>query len=330
MHPSLFICYPRALLTGLSLPMEMISSAKSIARIHHGNRLKWECQVISSSLEADNPIQLTNGINILANYNLKTAPKAHTIFVPPIWGNPDVVIAKNPQLIDWLQQQYQFGTQIVATGTGVCLLAYAGLLDDKVATTHWYYFDEFERRYPKVNLQRHHFITQDGSITCTGSINALVDLTLYFIENQYGKDVSQIIEQHYSHEINRTYDKPWFAKGASRHPDEGIVEVQQWMKMHYAQSFALKSLSEMANMSSRNFSRRFKSAVGKSPLAYGVDLKIKAAQDLLKETNLNHQDIADHLGYKDNAFFARQFKQKTKLTPGEYREMVRGKLFDIN
>ncbi len=330
MHPSLFICYQRALLTGLSLPMEMISSARSIARINQGNRLKWECQIVSSSWEEIRAIQLTNGINILPNYNLKTAPKAHTIFVPPIWGKPGVVIAKHPQLIEWLQDQHQAGVQIVATGTGVCLLAHARLLDDKVATTHWYYFDEFEKRYPKVNLQRQHFITQDGSITCTGSINALVDLTLYFIENQYGKDVSQIIEQHYSHEINRTYDKPWFAKGASRHPDEGIVEVQQWMQMHYSQNFDLQSLSEMANMSSRNFSRRFKSAVGKSPLAYGVDLKIKAAQELLKQTNLNHQDIADHLGYKDNAFFARQFKQKTKLTPGEYREMVRGKLFNIS
>lgn len=158
----------------------------------------------------------------------------------------------------------------------------------------------------------------------------MVDLILYFIENQLGKEVSQIIEQHYSHEINRTYDKPWFAKGASRHPDEGIVEVQQWMRAHYSQIFDLKSLSEQANMSTRNFSRRFKSAVGKSPMAYAVDLKIKAAQELLKETNLNHQDIADHLGYKDNAFFARQFKQITKLTAGEYREMVRGKLFDIS
>ena len=149
MHPSLFICYPRALLTGLSLPMEMISSARSIARINQGNRLKWECQIVSSSCEEIRPIQLTNGINILPNYNLKTAPKAHTIFVPPIWGKPGVVIAKHPQLIDWLQDQHQAGVQIVATGTGVCLLAHARLLDDKVATTHWYYFDEFEKKISK-------------------------------------------------------------------------------------------------------------------------------------------------------------------------------------
>ena len=81
-------------------------------------------------------------------------------------------------------------------------------------------------------------------------------------------------------------------------------------------------------MSSRNFSRRFKSAVGKSPLAYGVDLKTHAAQELLRDTNLSHQEISEHLGYKDNGFFARQFKQKTHLTPRQYREMLRGKLFE--
>jgi transcriptional regulator GlxA family with amidase domain len=328
MHPSLFISYSRALLTGLSLPMEMISSAKSISRIKHGDRIQWGCYVVSPSFEATQPIKLNSGIKILPSHNLDNAPKANTVFIPPIWGQPNVVIKKNPHLIDWLIEQSQKGVNLVATGTGVCLLAHAGLLNDKVATTHWYYFNEFEKLYPKVNLQRQHFITQDEGVTCTGSINALVDLILYYIENQFGKEVSQIIEQHYSHEINRTYDKPWFAKGVSRHPDEGILEVQQWMQNHFTQNFNLTSLSELANMSTRNFSRRFKNAVGKSPLAYGVDLKITAAQELLKETNLSHQDISDHLGYKDNAFFARQFKQKVKMTASEYREMVRGKLFE--
>jgi transcriptional regulator GlxA family with amidase domain len=309
--------------------MEMINSARSIARIKQTHNSRWNCSVVSASNSVIKPMVMANGIKIVPSHNLRDAPNAHTIFIPPIWGNPEVVVERNKELIEWLQIQHQLKKQIVATGTGVCLLAEAGILDGKVATTHWYYFDSFERKYPNVNMQRQHFITQDGTVICTGSINALVDLILYFIENQYGKDVSQIIEQHYSHEINRTYDKPWFAKGASRHPDEGILEVQHWMQSHFSQTFDLKSLSEMANMSPRNFSRRFKTAVGKSPLAYSVDLKMNAAKELLKETNLSHQDIADHLGYKDNAFFARQFKLKIKLTPGEYREMVRGKLFNL-
>lgn len=325
----LFVSYPKALLTGLSLPMEMISSARSIARIKTRQTKKWKCGIVSASFTSTSAIKFANNIKILPDYNLSSAPQADTILIPPIWGNPESVVDKNTDLIDWMVKRYRKGANIVATGTGVCLLASAGLLNQKVATTHWYYFDTFKKKYPLVNLQKQHFITQDGRITCTGSINALVDLTLYLIGEKYGKEVSQVIEQHYGHEINRTYDKPWFDRGASRHPDENIIEVQQWMQSHYFQHFDLKSLSEQANMSTRQFSRRFKSAVGKSPLAYAVDLKIQSAQELLRETNLALQDIADQLGYKDNSYFARQFKQLTKLTPSEYREMVRGKLFSI-
>ena len=326
---SLFVCYPRALSTSLSLPMEMIAAANSVARINRVSQPYWHCQVVSALSEAHQPIEFAKGLKVLPEYDLASAPQAESIFLPPIWGKPDVIVDRNPALIDWIKERHRQGAQLIATGTGVCLLAKAGLLDKKVATTHWYYFDTFEKKYPNVNLQRHHFITQAGRLYCCGSINSLVDLTTYFIESYFGKEVTQVIEQHFSHEINRTYDKPWYSTGASRHPDEGIIEVQQWMKSHYSQTFNLNALAELANMSVRNFSRRFKAAVGKSALAYGLDLKMEAARELLKETNLSHQDIADQVGFKDAAYFSRQFKEKNKLTPKEYREMVRGKLFNV-
>jgi transcriptional regulator GlxA family with amidase domain len=329
MNSSLFICYPRALLTSVSLPMEMIAAAVSIARIKRRSDRQWQCYVVSA-LSADNePIEYARGLQVLPQYGLHNAPRADAIFLPPIWGNPDIIVDKSPELIEWIKQQYYDEVQICATGTAVGLLAKAGLLDGKVATTHWYYFDEFEKKYPQVNLQRHHFITQAGNLFCCGSINSLVDLTLYFIENKFGKEVSQVIEQHFSHEINRTYDKPWYSSGEARHPDEGIIEVQQWMQSHYSQNFKLKGLAELANMSVRNFTRRFKAAVGMSALAYGADLKMQMARELLKETNLSHQDIADRVGFKDSNYFSKQFKLKNKITPGEYRAMVRGKLFNI-
>lgn len=329
MKPSLFVCYPRALLTSLTLPMEMISAASAVARIKRLPDRKWPCHVVSGLSAVGEKIQFAKGIDVLPSFDIDSAPSARTIFLPPIWGNPEVLVENSPRLIDWIIEQYEKGVEICATGTGVCLLAHAGLLDGKVATTHWYYFDQFEKKYPEVSLQRHHFITQAGQIFCSGSINALVDLTLYFIENFFGKEVSQVIEQHFGHEINRTYDKPWFSTGASRHPDEGIIEVQQWMQSHYSKNFNLKALAELANMSVRNFSRRFKAAVGKSALSYGTDLKMQMARELLKDTNLTHQDIADQLGFKDSAYFSRQFKLKNKITPGAYREMVRGKLFNL-
>ena len=329
MSLSLFICYPRALSTSLSLPMEMIAAANSVARINRVKKAGWQCKVVSAVSEPDEPIEFAKGLRILPEFEIHSAPIADRVFLPPIWGKPDVIVDRNPEFIDWIKERHAEGTQLIATGTGVGLLAKAGLLDNKVATTHWYYFDTFEKKYPKVNLQRHHFITQAGRLYCCGSINSLVDLTTYFIENYFGKEVTQVIEQHFSHEINRTYDKPWYSTGAARHPDEGIIEVQQWMQSHYAHPFNLQALAELANMSVRNFSRRFKVAVGKSALAYGNDLKMEAARELLKETNLSHQDIADQVGFKDAAYFSRQFKIKNKITPKEYREMVRGKLFNL-
>ncbi len=329
MDPSVFICYQRSLMTGISLPMEMISAANTVNRINTKLRKNWHCHIISGSTSSLKPIELTRGLKVTPGFNLTNSPKPGSIFLPPIWGNPDIVVEKSPDLIQWLIEQHNLGVKICATGTAVCLLAKAGLLDGKVATTHWYYFDTFKKKYPRVNIQKHHFITQSGSIFCIGSINSLVDLTLYFIENTFGKEVSQVIERHFNHEVNRTYDKPWFATGASRHPDEGILEVQRWMKSHYNQTFNLQALSEMANMSVRNFSRRFKAAVGKSVLVYGQDIKMEMARELLKETNLSLQDISDQIGIKDNAYFSRLFKNKNDLTPTDYREMVRGKLFNL-
>ena len=328
MLTALFICYPRALLTSLTLPMEMITAANSVARIKKTKNRKWSPYVVSALSKPGEAIEFAKGLSVLPSYDLDNAPKADIIFLPPIWGNPEVIVEKSPKLINWIIEQHQNGVQICATGTGVCLLAHAGLLDNKPATTHWYYFDQFENKYPKVSLQRRHFITQSGQLFCSGSINAQIDLTLYFIENYFGKEVSHVIEQHFNHEINRTYDKPWFATGASRHPDEGIIEVQQWMQSHYSLNFNLNTLAELANMSVRNFSRRFKAAVGKSALAYGLELKMQVARELLKDTNLSHQDIADQIGFKDVAYFSRQFKLKNDLTAGNYRQMVRGKLFE--
>ena len=309
--------------------MEMIAAASSVARLKRTENRAWRCHVVSAVSAAGQPIDFARGLRVLPDFDLTNTPAPQLVFLPPIWGNPETVIDKSASLLAWVRDLHRAGVQICATGTGVCLLAQAGLLDAKAATTHWYYFDQFERKYPKVNLQRHHFITQAGNLFCCGSINALVDLILYFIKNYYGDEVSHVIEQHFSHEINRTYDKPWFSTGAARHPDEGIIEVQQWMQTHTAQNFSLLALAELANMSARNFSRRFRAAVGKSALAYGMDLKMQMARDLLKDTNLEHQDIADQLGFKDVAYFSRQFKLKNDLTPGAYRKMVRGKLFNI-
>ncbi len=329
MNSSVFVCYPKALMTGISLPMEMIDAANSVDRIKNRLHKSWKCHVVSAHTTTNNPVELTKGLWIVPEFDISNVPTPTSIFLPPIWGNPDVVVRRCGQLIEWLKRQHAKGAKICATGTAVCLLAKTGLLDQKQATTHWYYFDKFQQKYPQVKIQKHHFITQEQQLYCTASMNALVELTLYFIEEAYGKEVSQVIEQHFNHEVNRNYARPWLDPAITSHPDEEIIEVQQWMKSNTDQNFNIERLSQMANMSIRNFSRRFKNAVGKSALSYSIDLKMQVARELLKETNLTQQSISEKIGFKESAYFSRLFRQKNDLTPTAYRKMVRGKLFSL-
>jgi transcriptional regulator GlxA family with amidase domain len=132
------------------------------------------------------------------------------VYLPGLWRNPRPVVRRHPQLLAWLREQYQNGALISAVGTGCCFLAEAGLLDGKAATTHWHYFDQFQKDYPKVMLKRQHFITRAGSLYCAASVNSLADLTVHFIQRLYGKAIASHVERHFSHEIRRAYESSGF------------------------------------------------------------------------------------------------------------------------
>ena len=96
-----------------------------------------------------------------------TAPQLDLLVVPPMWGNPFPVLGKYHELVPWLIKQYVGGAKLVATGTGVCWLAETGLLDDGVATTHWYFLEKFRQHYPQVRLNSQATITESNQIYCT-------------------------------------------------------------------------------------------------------------------------------------------------------------------
>ena len=221
------------------------------------------------------------------------------------------------------------GSIISGVGTGCCFMAEAGLLDEKPATTHWYYFDQFERSYPATNLKRQYFITQAGNLYCAASVNAMADLTVHFIKMIYGETIANQVQRHFSHEIRRDYESISFFEGnANYHPDEDIVQAQTWMQDNYQRDFKQADLAERFHMSIRTFNRRFKNATEKTPSQYLQEIRVGVAKDLLKTSNLSIQEIALQVGYTDISHLASLFKKYLNITPSEYREVVRGKLFN--
>ena len=321
------ICFPlfdRMLLTGVSGPTEMWQAAEKLVRSRKAGIAPIEIATVSDVIA---PIEAVGGLRIMADRDYKDSQVCDLIVLAPIWGNPRYAVRHHEALRQWLVTQHQQGAKIIATGTSVCFLAEQGLLDGLDATTHWYYFEHFRRFYPQVNLNTHQFITYSDGLYCAGSINALSDLVLYLIRERYGDAISRVVEQHFSHEINRTFDKPFFTKGGHQHHDEDIIAAQEWALQHWRTSFTQAVWSAEVGLSERTFGRRFKQVTGLTPLVWVRHIRLDKARELLRATNLPVGEIAESVGFHDTGYFSRLFDQFAGMSPQKYRVMVRDKLF---
>ncbi|MCL6417102.1 helix-turn-helix domain-containing protein [Aestuariirhabdus sp. Z084] len=313
--------------TSISLPMEMLHAADSYRHLSRSQHDPLAVHVISME---DAPIDMAGGLRILPDTLLHQATIYDLVMVPGLWRNPVPILRESQPLIDWLALQHREGATLCAAGTGVCLLAESGLLDGKAATTHWYYFERFARRYPKVHLQKDHFITEDDQLYCAGSVNSVADLMVHIIELLYNKDIASRVEQQFSREIRKSYDQIHYSlHDARNHPDEPIIQVQQWLQEHYSQEISSAQMAARADMSLRTFNRRFRAATGLSARQYLLRLRIESAKELLRQSDLDIHAISGTCGFNDDAYFARSFKRQERVTPSEFRRTVRSKLFSL-
>jgi transcriptional regulator GlxA family with amidase domain len=321
-----FLVYDRVLFSGVARPYEVLKAVNAMA---HLDRQPRPLDLHMVKIVDEQP-KVAGDIPLNIEKQLEDLGHMDWIFIPPNWRDPKYLIKKYPHLPGLLRERYEAGTNFIATGSGAYFLAEAGLFADTPATTHWYFFDDFEARYPTVELKRQHFITYGNRIYCAGSINALSDLVFHLIGQAFGLERRQMAEKHFAHEVGSSYDLPMFSVGRAAHADEDIIEIQSWLKTACHEDIDIPQMAQRASMPVRTFTRRFRQALGMTPNQYLQDLRIENGRDLLKSTDLSIQDVAENVGYKDTAYFSRVFKTKVGLTPSDYKKMVRPKLFQLD
>ena len=320
-----FVLTDKMLATSTTWPADMLAAANQAAKRLCPNVENFQPITVASNLR---PIHCHTGIRLYPEHEVAAAPTADIVYLPGLWRNPRPIVRQQPELLLWLRQQFENGAIISGVGTGCCFMAEAGLLDQKPATTHWYYFDEFQKHYPQVQLKRQHFITQAGNLYCAASINSLADLTIHFIQRFYNAAVAQHIQRHFSHEVRRAYETvSYFEDHNTNHADEEILQAQLWLQHNLGKELTIKTVAERFGMSARNFNRRFQQAIAQTPLQYLQELRLNTAQDLLQSSNLSISEIAYKVGYSDVSYFSKLFRRALSITPKEYRTTVRAKLF---
>ncbi len=324
-----FICQ-QMLATSVSLPLEQLRAAEALAAADRPRRARAKSLDVRLATIDGLPVKTHTGITLIPDAAISEIKSCDLVLLPALWRNPRPVLKSNAKAMPWLRQQFANGSLIAGVGTGCFLMAEAGLLNNKPATTHWHYFDQFQERYPEVDLKRQYFITQAGNLYCTGSVNSMADLTIHFIQRYYSRTIASHVERHFFHEIRRAYESSVSYQDAiNAHPDEDIMQMQIWLQDNHGKEVKLQDLAKQFGMSSRTFNRRFKNATGVAPLHYLQKIRMETAKDLLKTTNLTISEVMYKTGYHDPAHFNELFKKHHGTTAGQYRTTVRAKLFSL-
>ncbi len=327
MHTAAAALYPQALATSVTLPMEILHAASQMARAsEHSNDSAVRFLLAAPDSQ---PVTLGSGITLQPELAFTDLPSLDLLLLPAIWRNPLPALSDASEWRGLLRDEASKGTRICSVGTASFLLAEAGLLDGKPATTHWNYFEQFSRRYPAVDLKTRHLITQSDNIYCVGSVNSIADLMVHIVEEWFGSRIARAVENQFSPEIRHSFRAAAYQnKADSSHHDEVVAQAQQWLQSHLSSPVSMSRLAAHLRLTPRTLNRRFKRATGMTPLSYLQNLRITAAKELLRHSNLTVGDIAWQQGIQDVSYFSQLFRQHSGMSPLQYRAAVRGKLFN--
>jgi len=226
-------------------------------------------------------------------------------------------------MIEALRQQHGRGALITSACSGSFVLAETGLLDGRRATTHWSLADTFRQRYPKVDLRANEIMTEDDRILCSGAITSYFNLALRLVEIFTGGSLAAATAKTLlidTSRISQASYKTLTVQDQQTHSDPLVARAQDWMEKHLQEHFRLADLASYLAASERTVNRRFKLALGETPLGHLQSLRIDLAKRLLETSDLTIEAISERIGYGDLSAFRRLFKRETSLSPRAYQQ----------
>ncbi|MGZ6616452.1 MAG: GlxA family transcriptional regulator [Solirubrobacteraceae bacterium] len=247
-------------------------------------------------------------------------PRHDTLLVA---GGPGARAAITDQaIVDWVLRASRRARRTVSVCTGAYLLAAAGLLDDRRATTHWAHCDDLARRYARVQVDPDPVFINDGDVWTSAGITAGIDLALALVEEDLGPEAALSAARELVVFLKRPGGQSQFssALSAQQATRPELRELQAWIAGHPEENLSVPVLAERALMSERSFTRAFHREVGQSPAAYVETLRIERARDLLQDGAPSLEAVAQASGFASAEVLRRAFHRHLGVSPAEYRD----------
>ncbi|MEG5265586.1 transcriptional regulator FtrA [Pseudomonas sp. JDS28PS106] len=263
------------------------------------------------------PMRASGGMQVVPEFGLESLVDARTIIVPG-WRDRD---ERPPQaLLDALCAAHERGARLLSICSGVFVLAAAGLLDGKRATTHWRYTDELAARYPLIEVDPDVLYVDSGQVITSAGSAAGIDACLHLVNRDFGTHVANVVARRLVMAPQRSGGQAQFIPApVARTPRDDLASVLEWATLHVDTSLTVKQLAARALMSERTFLRRFTEATGMAPKAWLLQVRMNRARDLLESSQLSNEQIAGRCGFASAESFRAAFRKTVGLAPMSYR-----------
>ncbi|GAA3026411.1 hypothetical protein GCM10020229_42190 [Kitasatospora albolonga] len=273
----------------------------------------------------DGPLATTGGLTLTAPYGLEALARAGTIVVPA-WRS----ISQPPpqEAIAALRKAHHEGARIIGLCTGAFVLAAAGLLDGRPATTHWMYAPTLAKRYPKVHVDPRELFVDDGDVLTSAGTAAGIDLCLHVVRSDHGAEAANALARRLVVPNRRS------GGGQAQYIDQSLpeeigndplAEVVTWALENLNQQFDVEVLAARAYMSRRTFDRRFRTLTGSAPLQWLITQRVLQAQRLLEASELSVDDVARRCGFRSPVALRGHFRRQLGVSPAAYRTSYRAR-----
>jgi AraC family transcriptional activator FtrA len=266
-------------------------------------------------------VETSTGMPVVAERGLGALQDADTIVVP---GLDRYATASFPGVSSALARAHLRGARIMSICTGAFVLAEAGLLDGRRATTHWSAAELLASRFPKVAVDPDVLYVDEGSILTSAGVAAGLDLCLHVVRRDPGAAVAAEVARFSVIAPYREGGQAQFipspVRAAAHSPSYGTTEpARAWALEHLDQPISVDDLAERVVMSRRTFARRFRSETGTTPAQWLLEQRLRAAQSLLETTDRSIEQIAQECGFGNAAALRAHFGRRLRTTPTAYR-----------
>jgi len=271
------------------------------------------------------PVAATTGFAVLPAAGPEALETADTVVIPGTRYPPariDGVLA--PEASEVLAR-IRRGTRLVSICTGAFVLAAAGLLDGRRATTHWKFADDMRRLHPQVLVDENVLFVDDGGVLTSAGLAAGIDLCLHIIRSDHGAQVANAVARY-------CVVPPWREGGQAQFIDRQVpapdhfstAATREWALEHLDEELTVHRLARHANMSARTFSRRFREETGQSPGAWVRSRRVDRARELLESRDLPVDQVARLSGLGSGGNLRHHLRRGVGMSPSSYRKSYQG------